>query len=203
MRSIIATSALILALTAAAPALAKSSQKFETSLSTPISTAVHIEVVIGENLSHRANNMPKKSDDAYSIGRRNAAFAGNGHYGEKELNRLAERLGTRMEKQLAKRGVSVDGEADTVLRLVITDARPNRPTFSQMSKDTNLSFRSFGNGGAAIEGQLIAAGGEQVGEMSYAWYENDIEWAATSATWTDANRALDRFASKTAKTLGN
>ena len=61
----------------------------------------------------------------------------------------------------------------------------------------------FGNGGAAIEGQLIAAGGEQVGKMSYAWYENDIEWAATGGTWSDANRALDRFASKTAKTLGN
>lgn len=203
MRSIIASSIIALALSAAAPALAKSSQKFESSLSTPVTSAVQIQVVIGEDLAYRADNMPKKSDRRYSPRRLNAAFAGNGHYGELDINRLAERLEKRMEKQLTKRGVSVDSDADTVLRLVITDAIPNRPTFSQLSKDTSLSYKSFANGGAAIEGQVIAAGGEKIGEMSYAWYENDIEWAATGATWSDANRALDRFASKTAKTLGN
>lgn len=203
MRHIIATPLLAIALSFAAPALAKSNQKFESSLNSPLNGAVQVQVVIGENLAYRADNMPKRSDRAYSPRRLNAAFAGNGHYGEKELTRLAERMEKRLGKHLAKQGVSVDAQADTVLRVVITDAIPNRPTFEQMSKDTNLSFKSFGNGGAAMHAELISAGGEQVGQMSYAWYENDIGWASSSTTWSDANRAIDRFASKTAKTLGN
>lgn len=199
MQKLLVASALAFGLMAA-PAMAKSSQKFESSLSAPITTAVKVEVIIGENLAYRANNLPKKmSDRGSSI--RNSAFGSNGYYGEKDLNRLADRLHEKFEARLEKEGVTVDANADTIVRLVITDARPNRPTFKQLSKDANLSFKSYGVGGAAFEGEILKAGGESLGDLSYAWYENDIEFASTSSTWSDANRAIDRFARKTAKSL--
>lgn len=202
MRHLFTTAAIVASLSLAAPAMAQSSHGFESTLSSPISMPVNVEVVLGEDLAYRADNLPKKlRDRASSGGRMNSGFSQNGYYGERDLNRLVERLEDRMEKQLTKRGVTVSEGADTVMRLIITDARPNRPTFNQLSKEPGLSYRSFGNGGAAIEGEIIQAGGESLGEFSYAWYENDIDFAAHSGTWTDAHRALDRFARKTAKFL--
>ncbi len=203
MPRFITASILALTLCAAVPAFAKSSSKFETTLSAPITSAVKVEVVLGDDLAHRANNLPKdRRDRGFSRGL-NDAFGGNGFYGERDLNRLTERLQKRLEKRLEKEGVATDPGADTVLRLVITDARPNRPTFRQLSKDVSLSYQSFGIGGAAFEGEIIAAGGESLGDLSYAWYEDSIRDAAYSGTWTDAHRAIDLFARKTAKTLIN
>jgi len=89
------------------------------------------------------------------------------------------------------------------LRVKIADAKPNRPTFGQLSKQPNLSFRSLGTGGAELEGELIAAGGRSLGTMNYKWYETDIRDAQYGGTWSDAHRAFSRYARKTAKTLSN
>lgn len=199
MQKLLATTILTLGLLAT-PAFAKSSQKFESTLSAAVTTPVKIEVVIGENLAYRANNLPKTLKERGSA-RLGASFGNYGHYGEKDLNRLADRLQKRFETRLAKEGVTVDANAETVLRLVLTDARPNRPTFTQLSKDTSLSYKSFGVGGASFEGRILTAVGASLGDLSYAWYETDIRDAAYSTTWSDANRAIDRFARKTAKSL--
>ena len=116
------------------------------------------------------------------------------------MDKLASRLKRRMVAQLEKNGVTVSDDAGTVLNLVITNAEPNRPTFKQLSNSVSLSSRSFGIGGAAFEGTLVSAGQAQ-GEVSYAWFESNIRDASYGGIWTDANRAIDRFASKTAKSL--
>lgn len=203
MKYIFAAATLSLSLAFAAPAMAKSSQKFESSLTSTASTPVNIEVVIGDDLAYRANNLPKNiRDRGYGVRGARAGFSGNGYYGERDLTRLAQRLEKKVAQRLSKQGVAIDENAGTTLRLVITDARPNRPTFEQLSHQPSLSYRSFSNGGAAFEGQLISRSGEPLGDVSYAWYERNIESAAYSSTWTDANRAIDRFARKTAKTIG-
>jgi len=64
-----------------------------------------------------------------------------------------------------------------------------------------LSFQSFALGGAEFKGELVDSQGNVLGNMDYRWYENDIRDAAFGGTWTDANRAISRFAKRAAKDL--
>lgn len=174
---------------------------FESTVTAPVSEAVKLDIQLSESMAYRANNLPKKLTDRSGSGISRSGFSANGYYGEKDLNRLTQRLEKRLTEQLTKRGLRVDENASTVLRVVLTDAKNNRPTFTQLSKEPSLSFQSFGNGGAEFEAQLIRAGGENLGDISYRWYEDDIRYARTGGTWSDANRSIDRFAKKAAKTL--
>jgi len=202
MRSIIASSLIALSFTVAAPAIAKSIG-FDTTVTAPVSSAVKIEVIVSEDMAHRANNLPKKLSDRSNARTLRSGFSGNGFYGDRDIERLTERLESKIEKKFAQKGIEVSDTASTVLRITIEDAKPNRPTFNQLSKQPGLSFQSFANGGAELEAELIAAGGESLGTMSYRYYENDIRYANRGSTWNDANRAFSRFASKAAKTLAN
>jgi len=160
-----------------------------------------VEVRLSDDLAYRADNLPEKLSDRSGGGGRSTAFSDNGFYGERDLNRLQARLEERLIKQLSKRGVSVSDTASTVLRVTLDDAKNNRPTFRQLGKDPGLSYQSFGIGGAEIDAELIRAGGDVVGTMSYEWYENDFRDAQFGGTWSDAHRAIDRFTKKAAKTL--
>lgn len=205
MSKFLKSSALFLGLVAgimlsAGTVWAKSTKKFQSTISEPVSE-VQVHVSIGEDLAYRADHLSPKLRDRSSSRSFNDGFAGRGFYGEKDLNRLAERLERKITDRLAGKGVTVSNTAPTVLNLVITDAEPNRPTFRQLSRNTSLSYRSFGNGGAAFEGMLTSSDRE-LGTVSYAWFENDIRHSAfTAGTWTDANRAIERFARKTADVL--
>ena len=181
------------------PAMARSSKHFTSTLQAP-STSVRINVTLGEDLAFRADNLSTKLRDRHNSRSINNGFANNGYFGQKDLDRLTKRLKSKMEARLEKNGITVSDNATTVLHLMITDARPNRPTFKQMSKSPSLSNRSFGVGGAKFEGTLTNASGEQ-GSVSYRWFETDIRDAQYGGIWTDANRAIDRFARKTAKAL--
>jgi len=202
MRAILASSLLALTFTLAAPALAKS-YGFDTTVTAPVTSAIKIEVVVSEDLAHRANNLPKKLSDRSGARGLNSGFSGNGFYGDRDIERLTGRLKSKLEKKFAKKGIEISDTASTVLRITIQDAKPNRPTFNQLSKEPSLSFQSFGNGGAELQAELIAAGGRSLGTMSYKWYENDIRYAQYGGRWNDAHRAFNRFASKAAKTLAN
>lgn len=201
----LATSALIalavgagtLAITS--PAMARSSKHFTSTLQAP-STSVRINVTLGEDLAFRADNLSTNIRDRHNSRSLNNGFAKNGYFGQKDLDKLTARLKTRMEMRLGKSGITVSDDAATVLNIVITDAKPNRPTFKQLSKSPSLSVRSYGIGGAKFEGTLTNASGEQ-GNVSYGWYETDIRDAQYGGTWSDANLAIDRFARKTAKAL--
>lgn len=112
-------------------------------------------------------------------------------YGVSEVDRLAETLKRSVERELARTGAYADGRVD----LVLTAATPNRPTFEQLSRRPGLSFRSFGVGGAAVEGQATDASG-RTAPVDYSWYETDIRQAPMRSTWDDAEWVFQRFASR-------
>lgn len=133
----------------------------------PLSTVSSVEVKLSPELQKKA------ADD----------------YGVKDVQRLAEDLRRNVEEELQRTGVLAGGRVE----LTLVDARPNRPTFKQLGDRPGLSFESFGTGGAAIEGQAISVDGH-VTPLRYSWYESDIRQARVSTTWSDAGRAIDRFA---------
>jgi hypothetical protein len=202
MRTILASSLIALSLSIALPAVSKS-RGFDSTVTAPVTTAVKIEVVMSEDMAYRANNLPKKISDRGNARSLRSGFSGNGFYGDRELERLTERLESKLEKRLSRKGIEVSDTAPTVLRVTIEDAKPNRPTFNQLSKEPSLSYQSFANGGAELEAELVAAGGRSLGTMSYVYYENDIRDARFGGTWSDAHRAFGRFARSAAKTLAN
>ncbi|HEY8571442.1 hypothetical protein [Phenylobacterium sp.] len=114
-------------------------------------------------------------------------------FGVRDVERLAADLRKEVERELAKTG-AYDGAR---VELVLTDAKPNRPTMQQMSK-MGLSFESFGVGGATIEGHAIRADGS-VTPLSYRWYETDIRNSWATTTWHDAQWTFDRFAARLAR----
>jgi hypothetical protein len=115
-------------------------------------------------------------------------------YGLREVNELADRLRAKVERRLS-RSAAYDGAR---VELVLTDAKPNRPTFKQLGDVTGLSFESFGIGGAAIEGHAIAPDGK-VTPIGYRWYETDITQTLGNSTWHDAEWAFDRVATRLAR----
>jgi hypothetical protein len=115
-------------------------------------------------------------------------------FGPREVRDLARDLQASVEKRLAKTG-AFDGQK---IDLVLTDARPNRPTFKQMTDRPGLSYQSFGTGGASIEGQATAPNGH-VTPLSYAYFESDIRYAKLGGTWADAESTFDRFAYRLAR----
>lgn len=200
MRTILTSSLLALSFTLAAPAMAKS-YGYDTTVTAPLSSAVKIEVVLSEDMMHRANNLPKKLSDRSNARGLRSGFAGNGFYGDRDLERLTKRLNSKLENRFARKGIEISDTASTVLRVTIEDAKPNRPTFNQLSNQPGLSFKSIGNGGAELQAELIASGGQSLGTISYKYYENDIRFANQGGIWHDTYRAFDRFARRAAKTL--
>lgn len=198
---ILASTALILApLSAAAK-----SRGFDSTISAPVQAPVKIEVVLSESLAFRANNLPEKlSDRGSGIRSLRSGFASNGFYGDKALNSLVEEVYQELNQDFAKKGILVSEDSDVVLRVTLEDARNNRPTFEQLSRQPSLSFQSFGTGGAELSGELVNAAGETLGTISYKWFETSIDqfgFAQSNGVWTDARRAISRFSNRTAKTL--
>lgn len=116
------------------------------------------------------------------------------HLGVKEVDRLAEDLKRHVESELGRTGV-LDGAR---IELVLVDAKPNRPTFRQLSDRPGLSYESFGVGGATIEGKAISVDGT-VTPIRYQWYESDIRYARYQVTWADADSAFGQFARRLAR----
>ncbi len=115
-------------------------------------------------------------------------------YGVREATRLTDDLRQSVERSLAK-STAYDGAR---IELVLTDAKPNRPTFKQLTDTPGLSMDSFGVGGAKIEGKVVAADGS-VTPLNYKWYETDLRQAWGAWVWSDATWTFDRFARKLAR----
>ena len=109
--------------------------------------------------------------------------------GVTDIDRLAAELRKDVTRELERTGVLAGGR----LELVLTDVRPNRPTFRQLGNKPGLSYESFGIGGATIDGQAISVTGE-ITPIHFQWYESDIGEALTKSTWSDASYAFNRFA---------
>ncbi len=199
MRHIFKSFILSAPLVLAAPMLANATG-FESTLSAPLTTPVKIDIRLSEDLAYRANHLPKKLSDRGGSSRLGTAFGQNGHYGERDLNRLQERLEKKLTRRLEKKGIVVSDTATTVFRVTIIDAENNRPTFEQLSRETSLSYNnSVGTGGAEFEAEILAVDGSSLGIINYDWFETDIRDSSFGGTWRDANRAIDRFARRVAK----
>lgn len=114
-------------------------------------------------------------------------------YGVREADRLTVRLQSSVERALARTGAYNDAQ----IALTLTDVKPNRPTFKQLGDKPGLSLQSFGIGGAAITGRVVAADGRET-PLTYRWFETDIENSYANWVWSDAEWAFDRFARRLA-----
>lgn len=112
--------------------------------------------------------------------------------GERDVRQQADRLAEVVRRTLARSG-DLDGAR---VDLVLTDLKPNRPTFEQMADRPGLDpHRSISIGGAAIEGRITTADG-QVLPVSYDWYSHNLADVRGYSTWQDADRAYERLASR-------
>ena len=110
--------------------------------------------------------------------------------GPREVQEQADRLAELVGRALAREG-DLDGAR---IELVLTDLRPNRPTFQQMADRPGLDgHRSQSIGGAAIEGQITTADGRVV-PVRYDWFSSNLRDVRGINTWADADRAYRRLA---------
>lgn len=205
MRPTFQTLAMAAVITLAVPSLTHA-RAFEHNIAAPLSSSVKIEVVLSEDMRHRANNLPKKLSDRNSVASRGlrAGFSNNGYYGDKSLEQLVVSLEKKMTKRFTKKGIEISDDAPVIMRVTIEDAKNNRPTFEQLGVQPNLSFRSFSLGGAKLSANLIGADGASLGTMAYKYYESDLQFNQQfSGIWHDANRSFSLFANHAAKHLKN
>lgn len=110
--------------------------------------------------------------------------------GERDVSEQATRLVGVVQSTLIDRG-ALDG---ATIDLVLTDLKPNRPTFQQLIDRPGLDgIRSVSIGGATIEGTITTADG-QVQPVKYDWYSSNIGEVRGFGTWQDADRAYRRLA---------
>ncbi|MDQ3125698.1 MAG: hypothetical protein M3Q74_08860 [Pseudomonadota bacterium] len=110
--------------------------------------------------------------------------------GPREVQEQADRLAELVGRALAREG-DLEGAR---IELVLTDLRPNRPTFQQMSDRPGLDgHRSRSIGGATIEGQITTADGRTL-PVQYDWYSSSLADVRGVSTWADADRAYRRLA---------
>lgn len=113
-----------------------------------------------------------------------------GELGRREVQQQADRLALVVGRALARDG-GLDGAR---IELVLTDIRPNRPTFQQMADRPGLDgHRSRSTGGAAIEGQITTADGRVV-PVRYDWFSSNLADVWGVGVWQDADRAYHRLA---------
>jgi len=185
----------------ATPALAEA-RGFDSNFSTEITGPIKLEVVVSEDLAHRANNLPKKLTNRGSRSRLNGAFANNGHFGDRAITFLIEDLEEELTRDFAKRGITLSDSAPTLLRVTIDKVKPNRPTVNQLANDNSLSFRSFGIGGADVSAEITSASGETLGQADFDYYSSFLDGPLEGrSSWFDASRAFSRFSKSLSKKL--
>lgn len=110
--------------------------------------------------------------------------------GQRDVDRQLERLQSVVERRLARDG-ALQG---ATVNLVLTDLKPNRPTFQQAADKPGLSIMdSFSIGGATVEGEIITAEGQRL-PVRYSNYSTSIAEVRGYTTWQDAEHTYDRLA---------
>lgn len=175
-------------------------KKFTSTINSSIISPIKLEVNLSEEMLYRAQNLPKKLSDRNGA-RLNSGFSGNGFYGDKELKKLISKLEVNIKNEFSKYDIKISDDAETVLKVTLVDAIPNRPTFSQLAKEPNLSHQSFATGGAEIQARLLSPDGRVIGNLNYKNYESDIKNSRYGSTWKDSKKAFYWFAVKSAKAL--
>jgi len=124
-------------------------------------------------------------------------------YGASAVSDLVEDLQSELRRALNAANVNrVDGPAYQ-LRVVLVDAKPNRPTITQLGRTPGLSAQSVYRGGAELEATIFGPSGAEVGSFSYEFETRDLRDSVASATWTDARRAMRNFSDRLARRLAD
>jgi hypothetical protein len=115
--------------------------------------------------------------------------------GAREVQQQADRLAEVVRAELDRRGALHGARVD----LVLTDLKPNHPTFEQTSRRPGLDMiRSRSIGGAAVEGRITTADG-RVQPVRYEWYTTSLDDVRGYTTWRDAEFAYARLADNLAE----
>lgn len=120
--------------------------------------------------------------------------------GVREGERLQADLTRAVSRELTARGASI-GQGGITIELSIIDADPNRPTMQQLADRPGLDYiGSISVGGAELHAVLRGADGQVISEITHRRYNYNIEDASiqASSTWSEAQRAIRRFASRVA-----
>lgn len=166
--TVLASSGAALVLAAAAvPAQVSAVQAPTPDAAAPASGPASVTVSIGPDLQRSARDL-----------------------GEREVRDQADRLATVVSRELARSG-ALDGAQ---VNLVLSDIRPNRPTYEQLAARPGLDgHRSLSTGGATIEGEIITADGQRL-PVRYDWYSSSLADVHGVGVWNDADRAYGRLA---------
>lgn len=121
-----------------------------------------------------------------------------------QLQKKADKYGVRefdyLSRDLQRSFARTPGLDGAMVKLVISDASPNRPTFKQLGDTVGLSMQSIGIGGAKVEGTVTYPDGRTL-PVNYSYYDQDIIQASWQGltTWSAAERAFDLAARKVAR----
>ena len=155
----------------ATPALAQHGLEAEyfSPFSGPITLA---DVVVSETLAARASEL-----------------------GERDIDLLKNALRNDVQRELAEG--SLAGTGGQVLTIVLEDATPNRPTFTQQGQSQRAPVAaSLGIGGAKVSATLATPDGEIIARFRYRYGTPDVRFVIPGIEWADALRAFDRFATR-------
>ena len=116
-----------------------------------------------------------------------------------DLTREVKRLGDRdVDQQVSELQAQVAKALEqaypgATADLVLTDLKPNRPTFQQVRDTPGLDpIRSVSVGGAAVEGRIVTADGRTL-PVRFSYFTPNITDVWGFATWQDAQRAFERL----------
>ncbi len=120
--------------------------------------------------------------------------------GVREGARLQQRVAERVDAALARVGAELAPGGEMSLEITILDADPNRATMQQLRHQPGLDWsRSYSTGGASLRGVLRGAGGRVLAEIEHSYHTPSLQYLlAVPGQWTDADRAIRRFADKVA-----
>lgn len=119
------------------------------------------------------------------------------NYGEREIAVLQRAIESALAHELTAAGATVSDGAPVVIETTLVNVKPSRPTFQQATDKPGLDIiRSVSLGGAELRARVVRADGTTLSEVNHEWYEYNLEYSNALTTWSDARRAIRRFADK-------
>jgi hypothetical protein len=121
-------------------------------------------------------------------------------YGTREIATLQQVFTSALTRELSQAGGAVSDSGPVIIETTLVDVKPSKPTLEQVRHKPGLDqFRSISLGGAELRARILAADGRVLQEVNYDWYETDLLTMPALTTWSDADRAIRRFADKVAE----
>ena len=100
-------------------------QGLKSKLPKTLTGPIKLEIVVSEDLAHRANNLPKRVSQRGSQTRLNGSFTSNGKYGDGSITYLLNDLKEELVDDFAKRNIVLSDTAPTILKVTIEKVKPN------------------------------------------------------------------------------